>query len=100
MLEVLIEEFFIVESWHGIDVKKSLKQDRVYVKGGDGNWIQYGLLGHASGCLVGLVGSPAELGDAIAAECAKQKGCKVTFGGVPEIVEEVYESDEESEEDE
>jgi hypothetical protein len=98
MLEVLIEEFFIVESWHGIDVRKSLKQDRVYVKGSDGKWIQYGLLGHASGCLTGLVGSPKELGDAIAAECEKQKGCRVRFGGVPEVVEEAAEVDDFQEE--
>jgi hypothetical protein len=98
-LEVLIEEFFIVESWHGISVKKSLKQDRVYVKGTDGKWIQYGLLGHASGCLVGLAGAPKELGDAVAAACAVKKGCKVTFGGVPEEVEEVVDDFEESDDE-
>jgi hypothetical protein len=98
MLEVLIEEFFIVESWHGISIKKSLKQDRVYVKGTDGRWIQYGLLGHASGVLVGLSGSPKELGEAIATACAVKKGCKVTFGGVPEEVEEVVDDFEDEDE--
>jgi replicative DNA helicase len=40
----------------------------------------------------------AELGEAVAAACAVKKGCKVTFGGVPEELEEVvgdFEDDDE-----
>ena len=87
-MKVLIEEFVIKESWQGITVEKSLKQDRVYVWSHEGNkWVEYGLLGHVSRCLSGLVGAPKEIGEAVAEACSKQKGFKVAFGGAPDELE-------------
>ena len=87
-MDVLIDEFKIVESWQGIEVTKSLAQDRVYVKSHEtGKWVEYGLLGHASRCLSGLAGVPKEIGDAVAEACSKRKGFKVTFGGAPDDLE-------------
>ena len=100
MPEVLIEEFFIVESWKGIDVKKSLHQSRVHVKNADGKWVEYGLLGHQSMMLSGLAGAPNELGVAIADACTKQLNKKVKFVGAPLMDEEVDYETEESETDE
>ena len=100
MPEVLIEEFFIVESWKGIDVKKSLHQSRVHVKNAEGKWVEYGLLGHQSMMLSGLAGAPNELGIAIAEACSKQLKQKVTFVGAPLMDEEIEHETEESEIDE
>ena len=86
-MEVLIEEFFIVESWKGISVKKSLKQSRVYVKNDAGKWIEYGLLGHVSGCISGLAGSPAELGEEIANACSAKLGRPIRYTGSPTFAE-------------
>jgi len=97
-LDVLIEEFFIVESWKGIDVKKSLHQSRVFVKNAEGKFMEYGLLGHQSMMLSGLAGVPNELGEAIAEACSKKLKKKVTFVGEPPMEEEEPEQEEESEE--
>lgn len=99
-MDVLIEEFFIVESWKGIDVKKSLHQSRVYVKNSEGKFIEYGLLGHQSMMLSGLAGVPNEIGESIAEACTQKLGKKVTFVGAPLIDEDIdddatEESDEE-----
>jgi len=105
-LDVLIEEFFITESWRGIDVKKSLHQSRVYVKNAEGKYIEYGLLSHPSACLSGLCGSPNELGEQLAEACTEYlkksgpqaiRGKKVTFVGAP-LMEDEPEQEEESDE--
>lgn len=98
-MEVLIEEFFITESWKGISVRKSLNQSRVYVKNEEGKFIEYGLLGHQSWNLSGLTGAPNEIGASIAEACSKKLGKKVTFVGAPLMDEEVEEEQEESEEE-
>lgn len=98
-MDVLIEEFFITESWKGISVKKSLNQSRVYVKNEEGKYIEYGLLGHQSWMLSGLSGAPNEIGEAIAEACSKQLGKKVTFVGAPLMDEEPEDEKEESEEE-
>ena len=107
-MDVLIEEFFITESWKGIDVKKSLNQSRVHVKNAEGKYIEYGLLGHQSMCLSGLCGSPNELGEALAEACSEYlkksgpqaiRGKKVTFVGAPLMEEDEPEQEEESEEE-
>lgn len=106
-MEVLIDEFFIVESWKGIDVKKSLNQSRVFVKNSDGNFVQYGIVGHPAMQLCGLVGVPNELGEAIAEACTAYlktkgpeaiRGKKVKFVGAPLMDEDIDPN--ESEEDE
>jgi len=98
--EVLIEEFFIVESWKGIDIKKSLHQSRVHVKNAEGKWIEYGLLGHQSMMLSGLAGAPNELGEAIAKACSTKLCKRVTFVGAPSMDDEIEYETEESEIDE
>ena len=106
-MDVLIEEFFIVESWKGIDVKKSLHQSRVHVKNAAGKYMEYGLLGHQSMMLSGLAGVPNELGEQLAEACTKYlkkngpkdiRGKKVTFVGAPPMQEDEPEQEEESEE--
>jgi hypothetical protein len=96
-LDVLIEEFFIVESWKGIDVKKSLNQSRVFVKNSEGKYMEYGLLGHQSMMLSGLAGVPNELGESIAKACSAKLCKRVTFVGAPPIEDEP-EQEEESDE--
>lgn len=99
-MEVLIQEFFITESWKGIDVKKSLHQSRVHVKNADGKWVEFGLLGHQSMMLSGLCGAPNELGELVAEACTKQLNKKVTFVGAPMMEEEKSDEPETEESDE
>lgn len=98
-MEVLIDEFFIVETWKGISVKKSLNQSKVFVKNAEGKFVEYGLLGHQAMMLSGLTGVPNEIGEEVAKACSKQLKKKVTFVGAPLIDEEVEEEQEESEEE-
>jgi hypothetical protein len=95
-MEVLVEEFFIVESWKGIDVKKSLGQSRVWVKNAEGKFVEYGLIGHQAMMLSGLAGVPNEIGVAVAEACTKKTGKRVTFVGAPLMDDE--QEQEESEE--
>tara|TARA_R110000868_G_scaffold260927_1_gene519048 strand:+ start:5709 stop:6002 length:294 start_codon:yes stop_codon:yes gene_type:complete len=97
-VDVLVEEFFITETWKGISVKKSLHQSRVYVKNAEGKFVEYGLLGHQAMMLSGLAGVPNEIGIAVAEACSKKVGKKVTFVGAPLVDEPEEHEEEESEE--
>ena len=99
-MKVKLEHFVVEKKTHFGPVERSTGQDKVYLfDDAAEQWKHCGYIAHAARVFTGLVNFPHELGPAVAAECTKQKGFAVRWGGAPEDKPPVIQESEDDEDE-
>lgn len=84
-MRVQIEHFEVPKKTHFGTVKRSTGLDKVYLFDEEAKQFKHcGYIAREAKVFTGLVNFPQELGPDVAAECTKQKGHSIRWGGAPE----------------